>query len=216
MSDVLDELDRQGLGLLIAVDEIDPGLDEMVQLAANYQQFVGEERRVALFMAGLSHRVSGLLEDKSVPFLRRSAQYHLEAIDDSALDEAIKKIAGFPYMMQLVGYRSWQATGDGEVIDDADVSNGATMAEHDIRVRVLKAALDELSEGDLAFLVAMLDSDSSISSAEIARSMGKSSGYVSTYKRRLLDQGVIKALPRGRIDFALPSLRSYLPDYLAL
>ena len=236
MSDVLDELDRQGLGLLIAVDEIDPGLDEMVQLAANYQQFVGEGRRVALFMAGLPHRVSGLLEDKSVSFLRRSAQYHLEAIDDddvreafwrtvdlsgktiddSALDEAIKKIAGFPYMMQLVGYRSWQATGDDEVIDDSDVSNGASMAERDIRVRVLKATLDELSEGDLAFLQAMLEVDSPISSAEIARTMGKSTGYVSTYKRRLLDQGVIKALPRGRIDFALPSLRSYLPDYLAL
>lgn len=235
MSDVLDELDKQGLGLLIAVDEIDPELDEMIQLAAIYQQFVGEGRRVALLMAGLPHRVSGLLEDKSVSFLRRSAQYHLEAlddedvraaflqtvdlsgkaIDDSALDEAIKKIAGFPYMLQLVGYRSWQVTGDDAVIDDDDVDSGATMAERDIRTRVLKATLDELSDGDLAFLHAMLDGDGPMTSSDIAKVMGKSSGYVSTYKRRLLDQGVIKTLPRGRMDFALPSLRSYLPDYLS-
>ena len=235
MSDVLDELDKQGLGLLIAVDEIDPELDEMIQLAAIYQQFVGEGRRVALLMAGLPHRVSGLLEDKSVSFLRRSAQYNLEAlddedvraaflqtvdlsgkaIDDSALDEAIKKIAGFPYMLQLVGYRSWQVTGDDAVIDDDDVDSGATMAERDIRTRVLKATLDELSDGDLAFLHAMLDGDGPMTSSDIAKVMGKSSGYVSTYKRRLLDQGVIKTLPRGRMDFALPSLRSYLPDYLS-
>jgi len=101
------------------------------------------------------------------------------------------------------------------VIDDADVDSGATMAERDIRTRVLKATLDELSDGDLAFLNAMLQSDGPMTSSEIARTMGKSSGYVSTYKRRLLDQGVIKTLPRGRIEFALPSLRSYLPDYLS-
>ena len=37
---------------------------------------------------------------------------------------------------------------------------------------------------------------------------------MSTYKRRLLEHGVIDAGPRGALSFALPMLRDYLPAYL--
>lgn len=44
--------------MLFTVDEVDPTLDEMVQLAAFYQHFVREGRKVALLMAGLPHNIS--------------------------------------------------------------------------------------------------------------------------------------------------------------
>ena len=58
--------------MLFTVDEVDPTLDEMVQLAAFYQHFVREGRKVALLMAGLPHNISSLLNNKTVSFLRRS------------------------------------------------------------------------------------------------------------------------------------------------
>ena len=37
MSDIIDQLNGAGTGLLVTVDEVDPTLDEMIQLAATYQ-----------------------------------------------------------------------------------------------------------------------------------------------------------------------------------
>ena len=51
--------------MLFTVDEVDPTLDEMVQLAAFYQHFVREGRKVALLMAGLPHNISSLLNNKT-------------------------------------------------------------------------------------------------------------------------------------------------------
>lgn len=45
MSKLLDKLADQDTGLLITVDEVNPNIDEMVELASIYQHFVREERR---------------------------------------------------------------------------------------------------------------------------------------------------------------------------
>jgi len=231
MSDVLDELDKQGLGLLIAVDEIDPELDEMIQLSAIYQQFVGEGRRVALFMAGLPHRVSGLLEDKSVSFLRRSAQYHLEALDDedvraaflqtvdlsgkaigdSALDEAIKKIAGFPYMMQLVGYNIVNRCRPGGTATPEQIDGAIEASKLDFENDVCETTLAALSDQDIAFLAAMTEDEEGASRiSDIAERMSVTPDYAQKYRRRLIDAGVIEVARRGYVKFAVP----YMADYL--
>lgn len=78
MTRVIEALNAQGIGLLITVDEVQPDLDEMVQLATVYQHFVGEERQVALVLAGLPGNVSSLLRNKSASFLRRANQHSLD------------------------------------------------------------------------------------------------------------------------------------------
>ena len=234
MTDILEALAEHDLGLLITIDEVDPALDEMIQLASVYQLLAGEGRKVALLMAGLPYQVSTLLADKSVSFLRRSAQCYLESISDEdveaaflatvaasgreigdeALHEAVVVIKGFPYMLQLVGFRACQATGEAPSIEGDAIERGVHLAERDMRMRVLKATLDELSDSDLAFLEAMLKEDRPSTAAQIASRLGKSAAHVSTYRKRLLEQGVIENAGRSKFDFALPSLREYLPEYL--
>lgn len=89
MSDIIDQLNEAGTGLLVTVDEVDPTLDEMIQLAATYQHFVTDGKRVALLMAGLPNNVSTLLNHKTVSFLRRAQQYHLGRIADYDVREAL-------------------------------------------------------------------------------------------------------------------------------
>lgn len=116
MSDIIDQLNEAGTGLLVTVDEVDPTLDEMIQLAATYQHFVTDGKRVALLMAGLPNNVSTLLNHKTVSFLRRAQQYHLGRIADydvrealirtiqendrladaEGIDRAVRSISGFP------------------------------------------------------------------------------------------------------------------------
>lgn len=42
MEVIIEQLNERDIGLLITVDEIDPDLDEMVELSAVYQHFIRE------------------------------------------------------------------------------------------------------------------------------------------------------------------------------
>ena len=185
-------------------------------------------------MAGLPFKVSGLLGDTSVSFLRRACQHRIgripdsevrnaflqtinlgKTIEDDGLVRAVQAIDGFPFMMQLVGYRCWQASGGGECVSLAHVERGIERAADDMKNRVLVPTLDELSMTDLDFLEAVVKLDRP-SAADVARKLGRSSGYVSTYKRRLLEQGIIEQRGRSALVPALPMLADYLDEYLEM
>ena len=231
MTSLLEMLAEHGVGLLIAVDEVRVDLDEMIQLASVYQHFVREERKVALLMAGLPSKVSALLMDDSVSFLRRANYCQLGRVDDrevrialrktvesagrtideGALEEASRAIKGFPYMMQLVGYHMWDEAADHDEIVVLDVVAAAEYASRDIEKKILETTYRELSKGDIRFLAAMLDDEGDESSLpDIARRMDKKSNYASQYKRRLLAQGIIEDRGHGMVSIEVPQFKEYL------
>lgn len=234
MSSLLDQLAQKDVGLLVTIDEVDPSLTEMIHFASTYQLFVREGRKVAVLMAGLPSHVSRLLNDKSVSFLRRACRYELGRIEDheakeafektvesagkrfapDALAHAVKSAEGFPYMIQLVGFRTWQEAGDANLIDLASAEAGSLRAALDMEHRVLQASLRELSRGDLRFLEAMLEDEGDSAVSDLEQRLGESSGYVARYRRRLIDRGIIGPRGRGRLGFDLPGLREYIPKYL--
>lgn len=231
MNKLLNTLSEHDIGLLITIDEIDPDLSELIDFAAVYQHFVREDRKVALFMAGLPGNVSSLLSDKSVSFLRRAAQHQLGRIPDhdvrdglratiedsgkraeeGALDILVDAIDGFAYMMQLVGFRTWNIAGETETIDEKAAERGVSLASGDFINGVVKKTCQELSDGDIAFLEAMLDDEGQPSAmGDIASRMGKTANYVRVYRTRLLEQGVISVPKRGYVQFDMPMLYGYL------
>ena len=234
MSSLLDQLQERGIGLLMTIDEVRADLDEMIQLASTYQHFVREDRKVALLMAGLPYKVSQLLSDDSVSFLRRSQYYRLgtisdieiaeaftqtveqggRAIEDDALEYAVERIGGFPYMMQLVGWRSWRIRPAAASISLEDVQRGASWAAREIEEKMLAETYRDLSAMDQRFLAAMLEDKRESVLSDIAKRMGVTSSYASTYKRRLLEQGVVSERGRNRLAFDIPAFREYLEKQL--
>ena len=235
MTDILEELAAHDVGLYITVDEVDSELDEMIELAAVYQLFIREGRNVGLLMAGLPYKVSALLRDTSVSFLRRASQYRLGRIadpeistafkstveaaggvvDECALLAAVDATNGFPFMMQLVGFRSWENRDASNAMTLDSVEEGIAMAKADLENRILRPTLDELSDMDIAFLEAMLEDDELSTSEDIAKRLGKSPSYIATYRKRLLEQGIIELQGRSKLRIALPGVREYLPEYLS-
>lgn len=232
MNKIFEQLSETDTGIVITVDEIDPALDQMVELVTTYQHFVREDKKVALLMAGLPYNVSKLLSGKSTSFLRRAVRHDLglipryeveeafkltvekggRTIGEKALVSATQAIGGFPYMFQLVGYRSWNAAGEFGVIEEKDVMQGWKLAQEELRARVYDETLAELSPADIAFVRAMAaDGESSMRKAVLKR-LGKSSGHVSTYKRRLLEAGVIDEPSQGVFTFALPGFGAYVRE----
>ncbi len=231
MTGILDALGEGGTGLLIAVDEVRPDLDEMVRLAAVYQLFVTEGRKVALLMAGLPHNMLRLESDKTVSFLRRAQRCQLgriadydirdamrrtiedagREVDDEALDVAVQAAGGFPFMMQLVGFRMWDQAQDSPTITMKSAEEGVRLAREELRDRIVRTTYDSLSAGDRAFLRAMLADEEQSTIGDIARRMGKTNSYATQYKRRLLGQGVIEERG-GAVRFQLPLMREYVQE----
>ncbi len=231
MEALLSELAEQGVGLLVTVDEVRVDVEEMVRLASAYQLFVRQGMKVALVMAGLPSSVTDLVEDERVSFLRRARQYQLGVLRDADVGRAFRKTLeqagadiedaglvtavvasqGFPYMIQLVGYFMWLES-DGRHVTARDAQLGAESASQDFRTAILERTWHEMSKGDRAFARAMLPDEGGSTLTDIAFRMGRGTNYASTYKRRLMRQGVVGERPGGLLDFDIPLMRSYLED----
>lgn len=229
MEALLKKLADRETGLLITVDEVRASVEEMVSLASAYQLFVRGGFNVALIMAGLPANVTNLVEDKRVSFLRRARQHTLgpigaqdvsralrktieragKRIESDALRMAVEASQGFPYMIQLVGYHVWLES-DGNVITKEDALLGTRGAAEDFRRGILDRTWGEMSAGDRAFACAMLPDEQASSLTDVARRMGKGTNYASTYKARLIRQGVIGERPGGAFGFDIPLMRDYI------
>lgn len=113
-------------------------------------------------------------------------------------------------MLQLVRYRSWNAAGAAKTIDINAIERGVRLAQEELEERVFDATIAELSKGDRAFLQAMTLDEELTYRSDLTQRLNKSSGYISTYKKRLLEAGVIEEPESGVFRFALPGFRKYL------
>jgi hypothetical protein len=187
---------------------------------------------VALIMAGLPPKVSGLLRNDSISFLRRTFQHHLEAIDDSevrfsmkktielagrtiekdALDLAVKNTKGFPFMIQLIGYQMWRQHPERKNISFEDAEEGIILAQNDLERMIFDTTYRELSGKDIAFLSAMLDDTEYSNIADISNRMNVSPKYAGIYRKRLIEHGIISSRGYGKVAFDLPMFREYMQN----
>lgn len=230
---LLDVLETHGTGLLVTVDEVHAGArDDLRDLAATVQHLVREDREVALAMAGLPSAVSDLLNDDVLTFLRRASRFELGDVDlghvadalrhtitdsggtieEAALEEAATATGGYPFMIQLVGYHVWR-TARTSPIDLAHVRAGVAAARTRLGSLVHETSLADLSEVDRTYLVAMAQDEGDSSTGEVARRLGVTPSYASTYRARLIAAGVIEPTGYGRVDFTIPYLREYLREH---
>ena len=180
--------------------------------------------------------ISDLFDDEVITFLRRARTNVLAnvpidevkesfaqtfedsgmSLDTSLVEKAAVATAGYPYMIQLVGYYIWDAADAREstVISKEDVNEGIREARVDLDNAVCVPELHGLSKNDKAYLEAMAVSDGPSGTSEVARRMGRSAKYAATYRKRLLDAYVIRQTDRGEVDFAVPFLREYLRGHM--
>jgi len=211
---------------------LDVRVDELRTMITTFQHFVRERRDVALVMAGLPPKVSGLLRDDSISFLRRAFQHHLVAIeksevrfsmkstielagrtiDDEALCLAVESAKGFPFMIQLIGYQMWRQRPEIKCISLEDAEEGIALAKSDLERMIFDATYRELSDKDICFLKAMLYDKDSSSISNISNRMGVTPKYAGVYRKRLMEQGIIASSGYGKVAFCLPMFREYVQN----
>ena len=230
MTTILKELNEKDAGLLITIDEVDVKIDELRTVITTFQHFVRERRDIAIIMAGLPPKVSDLLRNDSISFLRRAFQQHLEAVEESevrfsmkktielagrtigndALGIAVQNTKGFPFMIQLIGYQMWRQHPEEQTISTEDVEEGIILARYDLERMIFEVTYKELSDKDIAFLAAMLDDTEFSSISDISKRMKVTPKYAGIYRKRLIEQGIITSSERGKVVFDLPMFREYV------
>lgn len=242
MSLRLDALEKHDAGLLVTIDEAQAAdRDDMVAIATAMQHMVSDDRNVAFVFAGLPSMASKWLNDEVMTFLRRAQPERLGdvallevgdalrdsfrqtgiALDGEPLRIATEATAGYPFMIQLVGYYIWRIANRSRGDDDE-----ATVSSDDARQGVRDALsrlgdtvhgpeLDGLSAVDKTYLLAMAQDDGPSSTSAVAQRMGRDVKYAGRYRMRLIESQVIVDRGYGKVDFAIPYLREYLREHAA-
>ncbi|MDN5820642.1 MAG: ATP-binding protein [Brachybacterium sp.] len=235
LTTVLDRLaqlsDEDGGGLLITLDELQSvDRDQLHALTQHVQDLIGSGHAVAFIAAGVRPGVDALLDHERTTFLRRAHRIEVGSVDVGTAAEAIRMTIadtartitpeaavlageisrGYPYLIQLIGSKAWQNSGDAETIEIEDVRGGRDAVIAAMIKNVHGPALRGLSSRKREYLHAMLEDEGPSAVGDIARRMGIDPRNQSTYRERLIEEELIRPAGRGFVEFALP----YLDDAL--
>lgn len=227
-----DVLSDRETGLLITLDELlGADLNAVRQFGSVMQLVCRRERRPIAFMGAALPQLEDELESDDATFLQRCARYDLGRLDQAAtrlaiskpiedrgasiateaLNRAVEASSGYAFMVQLVGFHSWDAAADpSSGITAGEVSVGIDKARGRVARLVLGPTWRGLSDVDRRFLLAMARDDGESRLAEVADRLGVDTNYAGVYRHRLIRAGMIVATGRGRIDLAHHAARGWL------
>jgi len=221
---------KEKVKLAFLIDEVHNKSEQMREFIIAYQHFVREGYDVQLVMAGLPNAVSDLLNDQVLTFLRRSNRIYLKnipiklvefefqdvfsegkiKISQKVLEQLSEATDGYPYLFQLIGYYLWTSI-NGEV-RQKDVERATEIAKIELFRNIHELVYHEISDMDREFLHVMEGFELPVETADIVKKLERSASYVSNYRRRLIDAGVIYAPSRGKLDFVLPYMKEFLRE----
>lgn len=237
LGEAMFEASRTG-GLFITLDEIqDAPLDEMRELGNEIQLLVRQGANVAFAFAGLPASVDGVVVDEALTFLQRAKHVELSRLADFEVEDSFadtmtragkdiaegvsdllaSAAAGYPFMVQLVGYYTWQSASrrGSSVVELSDAEKGVATARKSFDSMVIEPALRRVSGKQLEYLAAMARcGDGPVATGEVAREMGANATAVSSYRKRLMEAALIEAPSYGMVRFAIPYMREYLLEHV--
>jgi type II secretory pathway predicted ATPase ExeA len=224
-----------GDGVLLCLDEVQrASAEDMERITQAVQHMFSEGRQVAFACAGLPSAIRDILNDHVTTFMRRAMRFDLgrltpdqvsraiadpirqagRRIQPDALVAAVAAAAGYPFLVQAIGYATWDAAGTATTITKRHAAAGITVAKHETARLLHEPALHDLSPRDREFLDAMAKDDGPSRIADVAARMGVTQSFASTYRQRLIAAEVIEPAGRGLVDYAIPLLREHLRGQL--
>lgn len=205
-------LKRKKKRVLVTIDDVSSN-DHVKSFIFSFQQMIRNSYDVFLLVSGLYENVSELERNKSLTFFLRAPKLNLEPLNlfeitylyknllNLTEDEAIKyaKLTkGYAYGYQLVGSLVFKNGVDTNILDEYDkklIQNSYLLT------------WEKLTNKEKEFLYSMAENSSQ---KEIAKAINMSNGNLQTYKKRLIDKGIIISKERGKLDFALPRFKEFV------
>lgn len=215
---MLEYLKKKGRRVLITIDDASNSKD-MKSFVFSYQQWIREGYPVFLLMSGLYENVSEIGRNKSLTFFLRAPKIMLEPLNLAAIAYSYKNILGLDeqaaakYAKLTSGYAyGYQLLGSLLYKNQAPLKN---LDEYDLKLNQNAYSLiwEKLTEKEKKILAAMCKT-SKVS--EICAELSLSNGNLQTYKKRLMDRGIVASKERGTMVFALPRFKEFIDFQLLL
>lgn len=224
---------RGGAGLLLLLDELHTASADDMSVLLNVLQNLDGERAdnpLAALSAGLPVTPEALT--RAATFGERSTFVSLDVLSDAdaraalvgpaeaegvtwtpaALDAIVEESHGYPYLIQLLGSTTWDATAPaaGDRLTLTAVRRGLPVARDQLAA-MHRARWGAASRLERQFLAAMAQAgDGNVTRASIAAGMGVDSRAISVPRERLIDKGVIEPVGHGLVRFTLPGFGEFV------
>jgi hypothetical protein len=133
------------------------------------------------------------------------------SFDPAALDSLVAASQGYPYLVQLLGHRSWEAARGGPVIASAHTAVSIPAALSELAASVLDGRFTRLTPAERTYVAALAAlGDGPVSGADVARSMGRSGQSLSRTRQNLIAKGLIAPVGSRDLVFTLPHFAAYV------
>ena len=216
----LDKIKKQGRRVFIAIDDAS-NTEQMRLFASLYQRLIRHDFPVYLVMTGIAKELQSLQDEKSLTFLTRALKITIETlnmtrirakyqevlnIDYELADEMAKFVKGYTYGFQVLGYIAWEWKNNKREFTLENLTD-----EFDIQIA--ECCYDkiwiELSERDKDVVYHI--AEEGIASVESVRNkLNMTSPSFSTYRMRLIKQGVVNSVRHGYLEICLPRFDEYV------
>lgn len=226
-------LDARDGGLFITVDEIHAARPaDLHRLTDSIQDLVRDDLPVAMSVAGLPYEIAALLDHPGTTFLRRAYPVQLGTLRNTEVSDALATTAadsgrpftpdaltaatghchGYAYLIQLLGSVSW-TLATGPAITTDDVTAALPLTRQRMGLQVHAPSLRELPEREREYLTLTATLGTPARTGTVADAMGIPHNQASTYRRRLIDRGLLTPAGHGLVDITVPYLADYLRDH---
>ena len=225
-------INAQEKGLFLLIDEVQANNEELRELIIAYQEMVGAGMDIAIMMAGLPGAVSSTLNDHVLTFLNRAKKIELAPlniheveiyynqvfsdcgirISPEQIRIAAERTEGSPYLMQLIGHYLILGASEGKSLQNDAFEMSLRNARLDFMNDICETSIQPLSEKDRTFLAAMTEDLDESKISDIASRLHVTEAYAQTYKRRLIQAGVLEQAHRGTVRMTIPYMRDFLRE----
>jgi AAA ATPase domain len=233
-SDVAELARDLGVGIALFVDEMqDVATNELAALCGACHEISQQGAPLLVVGAGLPHLPVALAASKS--YAERLFRYVVvdrlpremsdrallvpagtEHVDYTreALDELYSLTDGYPYFVQAYGKVTWDAA-IASPIAMSDVHEAAPEAEAELAVGFFGARYDRATPAEREYMRAMADlaleaEDGAVSTAEIAKGLGRKPQSLSPARDGLIKKGLVYSSERGTVAFTVPHFGKFL------
>ena len=181
--------------------------------ASNFQIYITQNYPVYLVMAGLFDNISNLQNEKSLTFLYRAPKIFLEPLSIPAITtsyrsvfdispsetiEMAKLTKGYPFAFQILGYLKWETNDDLEKL--------LPKFDEELIIYAYEKIWSELSALDRKIVYVI--STGVYKTGEIREKLSIFPQLLNTYRKRLMERGVVNGSVRGELTLALPHDKS--------
>jgi len=228
---ILKKLKDKKMRLLVAIDEVLAN-EEICSFASIYQIMIRKDYPISLIMTGLPKAISELQNNEALTFLLRSQRITLPFLNEVSVQYSYKNIfdqadreipldvlkrmtsltRGYSYAFQLLGYYVWDS--EEKAVSNETIDSIMDKYKEGLFRNAYFKIFEELSKMDQNFLLAMAKSENEyVSMKEMVDELNKDNNYLATYRRRLMEAGIINSPSYGHVEFALPLFKDYLVEF---